>query len=170
MAMEGRQALVNEDFEVPKVFVNEKFILRMLTIHDLVKDYDAVMSSAEYLRKTYSAISGSDWPDGLTLEEDLIDLGWHQREFTLRYSFAYTVMSLDESLCLGCVYINPCRKTGYDVVISMWVRTSELVNNLDSELYSCVKTWIDEVWPFSRPAYPGREITIEEWRKIPTDL
>ena len=167
MAMEGRQALVDENFEVPNGFVNEKFRLRMLTIHDLVKDYDAVMTSIEHLRKNYSAISGSDWPDGLTLEEDLIDLGWHQREFTLRYSFAYTVMSPDESLCLGCVYINPCRKTGYDVVVSMWVRTSELVNNLDSELYSCIKTWIDEVWPFSRAAYPGREITIEDWKKIP---
>ena len=170
MAMEGRQALVNDDFEVPHGFVNEKFILRMLTIHDLVKDYDAVMSSAEHLRKTFSAISGSDWPDGLTLEEDIIDLGWHQREFTLRYSFAYTVMSPDESLCLGCVYINPCRKAGYDAEVSMWVRTSELVNNLDSELYRCIKAWIDEVWPFSRPAYPGREITIEDWKKIPDDL
>ena len=103
MAMEGRQALVNDDFEVPKVLVTEKFRLRMLTINDLVKDYDAVMSSVEHLQQTYSAITGSDWPDGLTLEEDLIDLGWHQREFTLRYSFAYTVMSLDESLCLGCL-------------------------------------------------------------------
>ena len=169
MAMEGRQTLVDEDFDVPKGLVNEKFRLRMLTIHDLVKDYDAVMSSAEHLRKTFSAIWGSDWPEGLTLEEDLIDLGWHQREFTLRYSFAYTVISPDESLCLGCVYINPCRKIGYDVVVSMWVRTSELVNNLDSELYSCIKTWIGEVWPFSRPAYPGREIMIEDWKKIPED-
>ena len=69
----------------------------MLTIHDLVKDYDAVMSSVEHLKETYSAIWGSDWPEGLTLEEDLIDLGWHQREFTLCNSFAYTVMSPDES-------------------------------------------------------------------------
>ena len=167
MSMDGRQTLVDEDFDVPKCLVNEKFSLRMLTIHDLVKDYDAVMSSAEHLQNTFSAITGSEWPDGLTLEEDLIDLGWHQREFTLRYSFAYTVMSPDESLCLGCVYINPCLKTGYDAEVSMWVRTSELVNNLDVDLYSCVKKWIDEVWPFSRPAYPGREITIEDWAEIP---
>jgi len=79
-------------------------------------------------------------------------------------------MSLDESSCLGCLYIYPCRKTGYDAIVSMWVRTSELINNLDSELYSCVKTWVDEAWPFSRPAYPGREIAIEDWRKIPNDL
>ena len=144
MSMDGRQTLVDEDFDVPKGLVNEKFSLRMLTIHDLVKDYDAVMSSAEHLQNTFSAITGSEWPDGLTLEEDLIDLGWHQREFTLRYSFAYTVMSPDESLCLGCVYINPCLKTGYDAEVLMWVRTSELVNNLDVDLYSCVKKWIDE--------------------------
>ena len=131
--MEGRQTLVDEDFEVPQGLLNAKFRLRMLTIHDLVKDYEAVMSSAEHLKETYSAIWDSDWPEGLTIEEDLIDLGWHHREFTLRYSFAYTVMSPDESLCLGCVYINPCRKIGYDAEVSMWVRSSELVNNLDSE-------------------------------------
>ena len=170
MSIAGRQTLVDEDFEVPKGLLKEKFRLRMLTIHDLVKDYDAVMSSVEHLKETYSAIWGSDWPEGLTLEEDLTDLGWHQREFTLRNSFAYTVMSPDESACLGCVYINPCSKTGYDAEVSMWVRTSELVNNLDSELYSCVKMWIDEAWPFSRPAYPGREIAIEDWRKIPNDV
>ena len=73
--MEGRQTLVDEDFEVPQGLLNEKFRLRMLTIHDLVKDYEAVMSSAEHLKETYSAIWDSDWPEGLTIEEDLIDLG-----------------------------------------------------------------------------------------------
>ena len=68
------------------------------------------------------------------------------------------------------VYLNPSQKGCYDVVISMWVRASELCNDLDLELYSSVKTWINEVWPFSRPAYPGREITIEDWNKIPDEL
>ena len=72
----------------------------MLTVNDLIKDYDAVISSVEHLKSTFSVISEDDWPEGLTLEEDLIDLGWHQREFTLGFSFAYTVMSLDESVCL----------------------------------------------------------------------
>ena len=58
MAMEGRQALVNDDFEVPKVLGTEKFRVRMLTLTELVKDYDAVMSSAEHLQQTYSAITG----------------------------------------------------------------------------------------------------------------
>ena len=54
--MEGRQTLVDEDFEVPQGLLNEKFRLRMLTIHDLVKDYDAVMSSAEHLRKHFFSL------------------------------------------------------------------------------------------------------------------
>ena len=45
---------------------------------------------------------GDTWPDGLTLEVNLIDLAWHQREFTIGHSFAYTVMNDDESRCLGC--------------------------------------------------------------------
>jgi|TARA_E500000075_G_scaffold120370_1_gene120281 hypothetical protein len=159
--MEGRQTLVDEDFEVPQGLVNEKFRLRMLTIHDLVKDYEAVMSSAEHLKEAYSAIWDSDWPEGLTNEEDLIGLWRHQMEFVLHYSVAYTIMSPDESLCLGCLYINPCRKMGYDAEVSMWGRSSELVNNLDSELHSCIKKWIDEAWPFSRTTYPVRPITVE---------
>ena len=159
--MEGRQTLVDEDFEVPQGLVNEKFRLRMLTIHDLVKDYEAVMSSAEHLKEAYSAIWDSDWPEGLTNEEDLIGRWRHQMEFVLHYSVAYTIMSPDESLCLGCLYINPCRKMGYDAEVSMWGRSSELVNNLDSELHSCIKKWIDEAWPFSRTTYPVRPITVE---------
>ena len=119
---------------------------------------------------TPSSWCGFGFQKGLTNEEDLIGLWRHQMEFVLHYSFAYTIMSPDESLCLGCLYINPCRKMGYDAEVSMWGRSSELVNNLDSELYSCIKKWIDEAWPFSRPAYPGREIMIKDWRKMPDNL
>ena len=168
--MEDRKTLVGDDFNVPTGLVAHRFLLRMLTIHDLVKDYDAVISSKDHLKNTFSRISGSDWPNGLTLEENLIDLGWHQREFTLRYSFAYTVISPDELSCLGCVYINPSPKIGYDATVSMWVRTSELHNNLDDELYRSVKDWIHDIWPFSEPAYPGRELTIEEWNNIPNNI
>ena len=165
--MQNRKTLVDFDFSVPTGLVTDQFFLRMLTIHDLVKDYDAVVSSTDHLKRTFSGISGSLWPDGLTLEQNLIDLGWHQREFTLRYSFAYTVMSSDEQSCLGCVYINPSPKIGYDAAVSMWVRESELRNNLDAKLYCSVQSWIHDVWPFSKPAYPSRNITIEEWNNLP---
>ena len=94
--MHDRPRLVPDDFDVPATLEHSSFRLRMLTVNDLVRDYDAVMSSVDHLRTTYSRESGGDWPTGLTLEDDLVDLGWHQREFTLRASFAYTVMTPDE--------------------------------------------------------------------------
>ena len=165
--MLNRKPLVPAEFTVPERLESKRFILRMLTIHDLVKDYDAVMTSVAHLQATHSAVTGGTWPDGLTLEEDLIDLGWHQREFTLRSSFAYTMMAPDESICLGCVYINPTVKLGYDAMAVMWVRASELDSGLDDELFSAVKTWVADVWPFENVAYPGRDISAADWRALP---
>ena len=165
--MHDRPRLVPDTFQVPEGLETARFRLRMLTVNDLVRDYDAVMSSVAHLKATYSAASGGVWPEGLTLEEDLVDLGWHQREFTMRYSFAYTVMSLDERRCLGCVYINPTRKRDHDAKVTLWVRAEELAGGLDGELDRTVRDWIATVWPFRNPAYPGREISVEDWARLP---
>ena len=68
----------------------------MLTVNDVVKDYDAVMTSVDHLRGVFGPHSTWPRPD-LTLEQDLIDLGWHQKEFQRRRSFSYTVVAPDES-------------------------------------------------------------------------
>ena len=135
----------------------------MLTIHDLVKDYDAVMSSAEHLKAVWP---DSGWPEGLTLEEDLIDLGWHQKEFQNRSSFAYTMVTPDESMVIGCVYINPTKAKGYDAEVYLWVRTSELQSGLDARLFASVKRWLVDEWLFENPAFPGREIGWKEWATL----
>ena len=44
--------LVHVDFEVPEVLETDEFRLRMLTVKDLEKDYDAVMSSVGHLKET----------------------------------------------------------------------------------------------------------------------
>jgi hypothetical protein len=127
----------------------------MLTVNDVVKDYDAVMSSLEHLQR--QNVFGGTWPKStLTLEQDLIDLGWHQKEFQTRRSFAYTVMSLDESECLGCVYILPTEKPDVDAVVYLWVRQSEYEKGMDPVLFAAVKDWITERWPFRVVEYPRR--------------
>ena len=118
---------VPDEFQVPATLETDQFRLRKLTVNDVVKDYEAVMSSVAHLQ----AESGSGWPEGLTLEGNLVDLGWHQKEFERRRSFAYTVVQQDESLVLGCVYIYPTRKQGYDAEIYLWVRESEYEKGLD---------------------------------------
>jgi len=155
---------VPTDFNVPDTLQNEHFRIRMLTVNDVVKDYDAVMSSIDHLQEMYPS---SSWPSNdLTFEQDLIDLGWHQKEFQMRSSFAYTVVRLDESQVLGCLYINPTTKGDYDASIAMWIRASEVDNGLDSILFDSVKKWISEVWPFKKVAYPGRDIKWEDWKTM----
>lgn len=153
------------EFKVPSVLENENYRIRMLTINDVVKDYDAVMSSVEHLKGVFGP--KSKWPSlDLTLEQDLIDLGWHQKEFQRRSSFAYTVMNNDESQCLGCVYIDPSSKQGFDAEIYLWVRKSAFDDGLDPILYGQVKEWIKNEWPFKKVAYPGREISWEKWEQF----
>lgn len=150
---------VPKDFEVPEVLETDRFRLRMLTVNDVAKDYDAVMTSIEHLHDANPFGPDNKWPPNeLTLEQDLIDLGWHQKEFQIRNMFAYTVMSLDEKKCLGCVYVYPSDNPDYDAICVMWVRQSEVENGLDEILFSSVKKWIEDRWPFNRVAYPGRDI------------
>jgi hypothetical protein len=141
------------DFIIPDALDTTEFRLRMLTVNDVVKDYDAVMTSVEHLRTIFS---DSSWPSGLTLEQNLIDLGWHQKEFQTRRSFAYTVVTPSETRVLGCVYINPAREPGYDAEVSLWARESELASGLEIRLFAAVREWMERAWPFKGVTYPGR--------------
>ena len=154
--------IVPDDFLVPDRLETSRIRLRPLTIHDAEKDFDAVMTSESRLRTVFDP--GGEWPLGLTLEQNVIELGWHQVEFQLRTSFAYTVVSPDERAVLGCMYIYPTQKFGHDVEITVWVRESEAQTGLDEHLFETVKSWIARSWPFSNPAYPGRTIPWETWR------
>ena len=72
-------------------------------------------------------------------------------------AFAYTVLSPDETTCLGCVYINPPRGYPVDARVYLWVRQSAYDQGLDSILFRTVKAWLDECWPFTNVIYPGRK-------------
>lgn len=153
---------VPDSFVLPVRLQTELLILRMLTIHDLVKDYDAVMSSREEIRGVFGP--NDTWPeDDLTLEQDLIDLGWHQKEFQNRSSFAYTVISLDEKICLGCVYIMPSSNPDYDARVIMWSRKSLRHPGLDKYLFDTVRNWIKNEWHFTKVAYPGRLLSWDDY-------
>ena len=157
--------LVPKDFAVPLRLEDSQFILRPLLITDVVKDYDAVMTSIEHLRGVFGPMS-KEWPtSALTLEQDLVDLGWHQKEFQRRSSFAYTVMRPDETMCLGCAYIYPCSREAYDAEAYVWVRSSH-ARELDQPLFQAFKTWLKLSWPFENVAFPGRELTWPQWASM----
>jgi hypothetical protein len=159
-------AFLPRGFTVPEVLETEHYRLRSITIHDVVKDYEAVMTSREHLWQMFGDYWG--WPpEDLTLEQDLIDLAWHQKEFQRHSSFDYAVMSLDEKRLLGCVYIDPPSKVGFEAEIYYWVRQSELASGLEEHLGQTLKRWLVEAWPFKRVAYPGREISWEAYEALP---
>jgi hypothetical protein len=147
--------LVPPNFTVPERLTGNGYHLRMLSIDDVDKDFEAVMESADRLKGLLD--QQSSWPKGLTKKEDMIDLAWHQREFTIRHSFAYTVMSADESRCLGCVYIFPSKAAAFDAAVFYWARAGNNADAFDAELGSLIRNWLATVWPFKAVAFPGRE-------------
>ncbi|MBX9965483.1 MAG: GNAT family N-acetyltransferase [Burkholderiales bacterium] len=157
-----KSVMVPADFIVPERLESGRFVLRPITIHDAVKDYDAVMTSIDHI----AGVFGPDarWPTRkLTLEQDLIDLAWHQKEFQIRSSFTYTVVAPDESAVLGCVYLLPSLKQDADCTVYFWVRASESATDLEASLDRAVRKWLRERWPFRKPVFPGRDINWETW-------
>ena len=72
------------DFKVPERLETPHFTIRKLCARDVYLDYLAVMSSIDLIKKTYG---GSSWPEpDLTIEDDLIDLAWHQREISQQFA------------------------------------------------------------------------------------
>ena len=161
--MYGRP-LVPQSFIVPDRYEGPGWHLRMLSIDDVEKDFEAVVASAGRLKGLLDP--ESSWPEGLTLKEDMIDLAWHQREFTLRHSFAYTMMAADESRCLGCCYFFPVNTGQFDAAAFYWAREGEGAGARDREFGEHLKRWLKDAWPWQQVAFPGREQSWDAWRAI----
>lgn len=140
---------VKDEFVVPIIYKTKSFTIRKLTALDLQKDYSAVMESKDHIRELYPEEYTNGWPaDDLTLEQDENDLKRHEKEFDERAAFAYTVFDFENKNCLGCIYIDPSNL--YDAEITMWTRAEVT----DALLYTTVKKWIENDWPFKIVHYP----------------
>jgi hypothetical protein len=132
---------------VPAGLEHARFRLRMLTIDDVIDDFDAINARVDR--------DGRPQPPFVpTVRENLVDLGWHQKEFELRRSFAYTVVAPDESRVLGCVYVDPSET--HDARVRMWVRKDAWEDGLDAVLEHAVRDWIARAWPFERVDWADR--------------
>ena len=150
---------LSEEFRVPQEHKTKDFLFRKLTTRDVYEDFLAVMSSINVIRET----RGGSWPTKeLTLEEDLVDLGWHQKEFENKTSFAFTVFSPDNSKCLGCFYLYPAGyredvSDEYDVDVSFWVTKAAYEKGLYKTLYLDIKDFLSK-WPFKKPYWSNKVI------------
>lgn len=159
-----KHPFVPQTFQVPGKLTGDGFVLRMLSVTDVVTDYAAVMSSIDHLRTHFAycsahSVFGDSWPaDDLTITEDLADLGWHEVEFRKRTSFTYTVVDTSGKTCLGCVYILPAEQSICDAEVYLWVTSAAFAEGLDAKLFKAVRSWLSDEWPFSKVAFPGREL------------
>ncbi len=123
-------------------------------------DYKVVMSSRKRLRQIFRR--DDTWPaEGMTLDENTKDLIRHETEFKRKKAFAYSVYPAEKNDYIGCIYINPTKKS-YDCEVYLWVSDNSF--HMDNVLFRQTKKWLDEVWGFSHAAFPGREISWDEWQ------
>lgn len=144
---------VPDSFHVPLKLTTERFRLEPLGAQHNERDHNAWMSSIEHIRNTPGfPKSKSNWPSAMPLETNLSDLNRHSEDFAARQGFTYSVLDGDQ--VIGCVYIYPSEKDGFDVDVSSWVIASRA--DLDKHLWETISDWLSEVWPFSSTFYESR--------------
>jgi len=144
-------SFVPDDFEAPTTFAGPGFRMEPLGPEHNERDHEAWTSSMEHIHATPGFPHGS-WPQPMTLERNNDDLVRHARDFAARQGFTYSILDGDE--VIGCLYISPTKRDGYDAEVSSWVRASRA--ELDTVVWTAVTDWLTDVWPFQKPYYAER--------------
>lgn len=150
------------DLRAPTRLDTGAAVLRPITVADAELDYAAVMESRVELRLWQQ----SSWPaDDFTVEENRHDLEEMEQRHAAGRAFGYTVLSADESACLGCVYVfahdarflataevtglTTARWDRIDAAVYFWVRTSTVPSGLDRALLGHLRRWFAGAWGFA---------------------
>ncbi|HVQ92430.1 MAG TPA: hypothetical protein VMU51_15445 [Mycobacteriales bacterium] len=144
---------VADDFVIPAGLETDRFVLEPLGPQHNEADYAAWTSSYEHIRATPGFADGS-WPTELTLAQNRDDLVRHQADFLARRGFTYTVLDAQTREVIGCVYLYPARREGFDVSARSWVRRDRA--ELDIVLWRAVTEWLRASWPWTAPDYASR--------------
>jgi hypothetical protein len=159
-----RLRFVPADFEPPRLLITDSFVLRPITAADAESDHAALVNSVEHLQGFFGP--GDTWPAGVSLAENRSVLAWHEEEFADRIGFVYTVRSRFGDRCLGCVYIYPSRRDDFAADALYWVTADAAAQGMDGLLDHDVRFWLKTGWPFASVAYPGRDMSWEEYLEL----
>ncbi|MGA9435566.1 MAG: hypothetical protein WBV62_15135 [Roseobacter sp.] len=126
---------------LPRKLTIGGFHLTPLSPEYVDEDFDAVMATAPLLAGIFG-----DWPQGLTREDNLIDLAWHEREFTTHRSFSWIIRD-PASLYVGCFYISPAIACRGKADAQMWL--CDMPDRLDvaKGLQAQLAAWMAEALP-----------------------
>ena len=93
----------------------------------------------------------------MSLEDNARDLRRHAADFAARKGFTFSVLDPEDGDVIGCVYLYPPERDGFDVCVQSWVRADRA--ELDAPLADAVAAWIDTDWPWERPDRCGRAVS-----------
>jgi len=137
-----RRTLFEDLPKIPTGFNYGSLVIEPLSITHAIIDFEAVVATREFLYEKYR--SRHMWPLSLTLHDNIVDLGWHEKEFRDRASFAYTVTSPSRNKCFGCIYI-----TGEDdeAVLTYWLRKDIEIEVTERSFENAIRYWLRNEWP-----------------------
>jgi hypothetical protein len=126
---------------VPRGFTNGEIIVEPLSINHAIIDFEAVSISKERLYEKYKP--DSKWPLNITLHDNIVDLGWHEKEFRDGSSFSYTITNISRSKCYGCIYIYPIRG---EKILSFWLREDGVCPITEKTFRTILTEWLTSEW------------------------
>ena len=152
-------------------FTGDGFIVRPLVLADVVLDYEAVMSSREFL---YHWEQDPPYPpEDFSIEDNLDDLTQMDSEHRSGSRYTYTVVNASETQVLGCIYFAPNDDRMYrtakvtshdgtdlssvDATISFWVRVSTWADGFERTLLESVLRWLRDDWDLRQPVIMTNE-------------
>ena len=154
-----------QGIEAADGFVADGFIVRRLVPSDVALDYDAVMSSREFL---FHWEQDPPYPPAnFSVEDNLKDLEKMDSAHRDGSRYTYTVMNADEMQALGCIYLLPNDDRMYltaevtthdgtdlssvDATVSFWVRPSTWKDGFERVVLDAVLGWLRQDWSLERP-------------------
>lgn len=135
---------------LPKLLQTQLCLLRPLTPADADRDYEAMCDRWDT----------KDWGD-FTWAGNRESLVHHEQEHQQREAFTYTVMDAADTVCLGCVYIEPLERivpTELDAAVvelglpldaaavRFWVRDAFLGGEVSRHLLEHLRSWFTTAW------------------------
>ena len=152
-----------DEFEPPLKTRLGEFALEALCPEHNERDFEALTASKPHLRTT---IDPDDfWPDEVnSLEDNLRDLTKDFQEFQDGITFRYAILNSEKTSYDGCLYIRPSKSSNYDCCVEFWFKTSK--QHLEDEFHQIAKSWLTNIWCFTKPAFPGREISWAEYHGL----
>jgi hypothetical protein len=129
--------------DLPREFALGAHRLTPLSPAEAEEDFEAVMASAHVLDEVFG-----DWPAGLTLENNRIDLAWHEREFTSRRSYSWIIRD-DGGAYVGCFYLYPSLGTRGKTEAILWLCDLPDRAALAQGLKTSLGDWLVQVLPSS---------------------